>query len=252
MIDSHCHLEWKDFDQDRDKIIQECKKELKAVITSCARMPDMGKTLDIVKRHKGFVFMTAGLHPEFVKDLTEKDMEGFMDFVKENSDDIAGVGEIGLDYHWVKEVKWQEKQKEMFRRLLDFAEEVKKPVVVHSRDASQDTIKILEDFGEKVQWHMFTDRKALPQVLEKDWMISINTLILKSKDIRKIARDMPLERIMLETDSPWLGPEGERNTPLSIKKVAEKIAEMKKISFEEVWKQGGKGAVGFFGLPVKI
>ncbi len=253
MIDSHCHLEWKDFDPDRDRVVEECRKGgLRAIITSCARLADMGKTLDIVKRHRGFVFMTVGLHPEFVKDITEKHMEEFMDFVKGNRNDIVGIGEVGLDYHWIKESHWQAKQAEMFRRVLEFAEEVGKPVVVHSRDASDDTIRALEDFGGPVQWHMFTDRKVLPRVLEKDWMVSINTLILKSKDIRKIARDMPLERILLETDSPWLGPEGERNTPLSIRKVAEKIAEIKKVGFEDVWEQAGKGAAAFFSLPVKI
>jgi len=253
MIDSHCHLEWKDFDPDRDRVIEDCKKGgLKAIITSCARMADMEKSLGIAQKHRGFVFLTTGLHPEFVKDISEKDVEVFMDFVKENGDDIVGIGEIGLDYHWVRESRWQEKQKDMFRRMLEFCREVKKPAVVHSRDASQDTIKILEDFGGRIQWHMFTDRKVLPQVLEKDWMVSINTLILRSKDVRKIARDMPLERILLETDSPWLGPEGKRNTSLSIRDVAGKIGEMKKVPFEEVWQQGGRGAVELFGLPLKI
>ena len=253
MIDSHCHLEWKDFDPDRDKVIGDCRKGgLKAIVTSCARLADLEKSLGIVKKHRGFVFMTAGLHPEFVKDISEKDVEGFMDFVKENEKGMVGIGECGLDYHWVKESRWQEKQKEMFKRILEFAEEVKKPVVVHSREASQDTIRILEDSGAKILWHMFTDRKVLPEVMGKEWMISINTLILRSKDVRKIARDMPLERILLETDSPWLGPEGKRNTPLSIRDVAEKIAEIKKLDFERVWEQGGKGAVNFFSLPVKL
>ena len=252
MIDTHCHLEWKDFDRDRDEVIRECRKELKGVVTSCARLTDLDKTLGIVRKHRGFVFMTAGIHPEFIKEIKEKDVEAFMDWGKENKGDLVGIGEIGLDYNWVKEREWQEKQKELFRRLIEFARELGKPIVVHSREASEDTIKILEDAGMRTQWHMFSDRKVLPRVLETEWMISINTFVLRSKDVRKIARDTPLERMMLETDAPWLGPEGERNTPLAIKQVAGKIAQIKKLEFGEVWRKCGENAVRFLDLPLEI
>lgn len=250
MIDSHCHLEWKDFDKDRDQVIGACKKGLKGIVSSCARLSDLEKSLAIKRKHEGFVFLTIGLHPEFIKDIAEKDVEAFMDWGKENRKEIVGIGEIGLDYHWVKEPEEQKRQRELFQRLIEFAKEIRKPIVVHSRQASEDTVRILEDAGMQTQWHFLTDRKVLERVLENGWMVSINTLILRSKDVRKIARDLPLDRIMLETDSPWLGPEGERNTPLAARQVAEKISEIKKLEFGKVWKAGLDNPVRFFGLPL--
>lgn len=244
-------MEWKDFDSDRDRVIEDCRKAgLKGIVSSCARLGDLEKSLAIKQKHDGFVFLTVGLHPEFIKDITEKDIEAFMDWGKEHRNEIVGIGEIGLDYHWVTEEQDQKRQREMFVRLIEFAREVKKPIVVHSRQASEDTIKILEDAGMRTQWHFLTDRKVMPSVLENGWMVSINTLILRSKDVRKIARDLPMDKLLLETDAPWLGPEGERNTPMAIRQVAEKIAEMKKISFDPVWKAGFENAVKFFGLEI--
>ncbi|MFQ5721119.1 MAG: TatD family hydrolase [Candidatus Aminicenantales bacterium] len=252
MIDTHCHLESDDYQKDRDEVIEACRKELKAVVTSCAHPKDFDLTLQMVEKHKGFVFATVGIHPLYIKEIKEADIDAFLEKIKENKNKFVGIGEIGLDYWHVKEANWRKKQKELFNRLIEFAEELKKPVIVHSRDASEDTVRILEDAGVRAQWHFLTDRKVLPRVLEQDWMVSINTLILRSKDVRKIARDMPLERLLLETDAPWLGPEGKRNTPLAIRQVAEKIAQIKKLEFGQVWKTCGENAVRFLGLPVKV
>jgi len=252
MIDTHCHLSYKSFDPDRDEVIQKAQKTLKAVIDCGPNPTEAEKSLEMHKRYPNFVFSTLGLHPIYVKDFSEKEIEQFIEFIKANKENVHGIGECGLDYFHVRGSTDIQKTKDVFIQFIELAKELKKPIVVHSRDASEDTIKILEDFDRKVQWHMFTDRKILPRVLEKDWMISINTLILRSKDVRKIARDVPLERIMLETDAPWLGPGGKRNTPLSIRQVAEKVAQVKKLEFGQVWKACGANAVRFFGLPVKI
>jgi len=226
------------------------------------------KTLDIVERYSGFVFASFGLHPQAVDEWSEKVVEEWIETVKKNRDKVVSVGEIGLDYHWVKDKRLRLKQQELFARLIEFAKEIKKPITVHSWDATDDTVKILDDAGWKTHWHMLNDRKALPTVLENGWMVSVNALILRSKDVRKIARDVPMDRLMLETDSPWLSPEkltekegtgeGEkvpdsyRNEPSSIRVVAERIAGIKKLLFDDVWRTCGRNAAGFFGLPVKI
>ncbi len=249
MIDVHCHLEQKDYSQDREEVIEKCKKELKGVITSCAHPKDWDLTLSIVEKHKGFIFASAGIHPEYIKEIKEEEIEEYLKKIKENREKIVSIGEIGLDYFMIKEEEWRKKQQELFYRMLEFAKEIKKPVTIHIRDAFEDAIKILEDAGvEKVHLHMFGGRKFLQRVLENGWYISENTIILMSKNYKKVVRDTPLERLMLETDSPWLGIEKKRNTPLAIKLVAKKIAEIKKISFEEVWKKCGENAIRFFEL----
>ena len=257
MIDSHCHLEQKDYGKDRDEVIEECKKELKAVVTSCAHPKDFDLTMQIAEKHRNFVFASAGLHPEYIKELRENEKDGLLEKIKQNRKNIFAIGEIGLDYFWIKEKSWQEKQKELFAEMINFAKELKKPIVVHSRDAMEDTIKILEqEDANQVMLHLFGARQQMERVIGNGWLISIGPIIARSKNHKKIARDFPLEKILLETDSPWFGSmeKGKplRGTPLNIKIPAEKIAEEKKMPFEQVWKQCGKNAVKFFGLPVEI
>jgi len=255
MIDVHCHLEQKDYDKDRDEVIKSCRKQLKAVISSCADPRDWPFTLEMVKKYKGFVFATAGIHPEYIKDINKEESNKFIEVLKKEAKEknIVAVGEIGLDYFWIKEKLWQERQKELMIKFVKLSQELKLPLIIHSRDAMSDTIYILEQNNAKhVLLHLFGERKLLPRVIENGWSISIGPIIKRSKEHKKIIRDMPLDKIMLETDAPWFGENKERNTPLSIIEVAKKIAEIKKISFEEVWKQCAMNAVKFFSLPLKI
>jgi len=254
MIDVHCHLEQQDYDKDRDDVIKQCKKELKAVVSSCADPRDWPVTLEMVKKYKGFVFATAGIHPEYIKDISKDDISAFIELLKKESHEknIVAIGEIGLDYYWIKEKLWQEKQKELMARFIELSHQLNMPLVVHSRDAMADTVYILEKHGaKKVLMHLFGKRKMLPRIIKNGWSISVGPIIKRSKEHKKIVRDAPLDKIMLETDAPWFG-EGKRNTPLAIREVAEKIAEVKKIPFDEVWKQCALNAVKFFNLPVKI
>ncbi len=255
MIDCHCHLEQKEF-SDRDKIIKQCKQQLKAIITCCAHPDDLDLTFNLIKKYQGFVFCTIGIHPEFIKDINKKQIQETIEAIKKNKQNILSIGEIGLDYWWIKEQEqeWREKQKILFRRLIKLAKELNKPLVIHSRNASEDTIKILEkeNIQQKVLMHLFQDRKLLNRVINNNWFISIGPGIKKSKNIRKIARDMPLKNIMLETDSPWFAQPGQTiGTPLNVNIAAEKIAEIKKLSLEQIEKQTDLNAIKFFNLPIK-
>jgi TatD DNase family protein len=257
MIDVHCHLEQKDYDKDRDEVIEKCKKELKAVITSCAHPRDFDLTMQLTEKYKNFVFASYGIHPEYIKEISEKEINEFLDLIIKNKDKIVAIGETGLDKFWIKESEWQQKQKELFIRLIELAKELKKPLVIHSREAFDETIRILEqEDARDVDMHMFGDHHLTKRIVDNGWFISINTIVLRSKSHKKIARDCPIDNLMLETDAPWLSPkkllEGieDRNDPTSIKVVAEKVAEIKKISFEEVWKKCGENAIRFFKLPL--
>jgi len=257
MIDVHCHLEQKDYDKDREEIIEKCKKELKAVITSCAHPKDFELTMRMVENHKNFVFASCGIHPEYIKEVSEKEKDDFLDIIVKNKERIVAIGETGLDYWYTKEKEWQEKQKQLFIQLIDLAKELNKPLIIHSREVFEETIETLENQdAKKVLLHMWGAHNLLERLLENNWFISMNTMILRSKKHRKIARDCPLDRLMLETDSPWLAPkrliEGieARNDPRSVKSVAEKISEIKKLSFEEIWRKCGENAIKFFDLGI--
>jgi len=247
MIDVHCHLEQKEYDKDREEVIARCKKELKAVITCCAHPDDFDITMDMVRKHRGFVYASVGIHPEYIKDLDQEQIERFIGIIEQSKDDIVAIGEIGLDYYWIKEDYWREKQKELFSRLIELAKKLKMPVVIHARDAFQDAIEILEQHDAKhVCMHMFGANHLVKRIIDNGWYVSLNLILRRSKKHKKVARDMPLERLLLETDSPWLG--NGRNEPLSIKEVASLIAGIKKIEFTDVWKQCGKNAIELFKL----
>lgn len=250
MIDVHCHLEQKDYENDREEIIEKCKESgLKAIITSCAHPKDFNLTMELVRRHKGFVFATAGLHPEYIKDVDEKGRKEFVQKIIENRNMLVGIGEVGLDYFWVREWTWRDRQKKMFKEFIDLAKKLKLPLVIHARDAYENVVEILERENAKdVLLHMFGANHLVKRVVGNGWYVSVNTILFRSKKHKKVVRDMPLEKLMLETDSPWLGPAGKRNDPTSVKIVAEKIAEIKRTTLEEVWKKCGDNAIEFFRL----
>lgn len=254
MIDVHCHIEQKDYDKDRDAVIKSCMNELKAIINSSPYLPHFKKAVALHKKYPNFVFNSLAIHPIYIEEVKSSTIDEALLFIRNNYQYISAIGETGLDYYHIKEEKSKLKQQEMFTRFVKLAQELEKPLLIHCRDAFDDCIKILEENDmkyKKVTMHLFSSKEHVQDIIKNGWGISIGPSISKSKDIKKIARDMPLERIMLETDSPWFGY-GKRNTPLSIKLAGEEIAEVKKISFEEVWKQAGINAVSFFNLPIRI
>jgi TatD DNase family protein len=258
MIDTHCHLERREYGADLDQVIKRSKQRLQAVITSCANPKDLTFTLNLVRQHPNFIFATAGLHPVYVNRINENVLKEYFAEIKKSKDLLVGVGEIGLDYNWVKDSVLQKKQRDFFLHQITLAKELDLPVVIHSRDSTIDAIEILEDTSlEKIQMHMFTERSVLDRIISNGWSISVNTSLLRSKNLRKIVRDCPLDYLLLETDSPWLGigEDGNikaldevRNEPTAIMLVARKIAEIKKISLKEVDEETSKNAQSFFGL----
>jgi TatD DNase family protein len=250
MIDVHCHLEQKDYEKDRDEVIERCEGELKAVITCCCHPDDFDLTMGLVERHKNFIFAAVSIHPEYIKEIERLNVNDFLKKIEENKEKIVGIGETGLDFI-IEEPEWREKQKELFIKFIDLAKSLNLPLVIHARKAFAEAIEILEKFGaERVLMHFFTAKELLAKIIKNGWSISVNTTLLNSKKIKKIVRDLPIEKIMTETDSPWLGIEGKRNDPTSVKFVIEKIAEIKRMKFEEIDKITTQNAIDFFNLKI--
>lgn len=252
MIDVHCHLEQPNYEKDRDNIIEKSKKQLKAIITSCAHSKDFDLTLKLVDRFSGFIFSTVGIHPKYVNEISRKEKDVFIERIKEKKDKIVGIGETGLDYYWIRDKRLQEKQKELFIQFISLSKELNLPLIIHARDSYEDTIKILEREDAKlVMMHMFGANQLTKQIIENDWYISMNAIVLKSKRHKKVVRDTPMQRLLLETDSPWLAPEdfgNKRNDSTAVKFIAKKIAEVKKVSFEKVDKVTTENAINLFQL----
>ncbi|MEM5810742.1 MAG: TatD family hydrolase, partial [Candidatus Aenigmatarchaeota archaeon] len=250
MIDAHCHLEQPEYLQDLDQVIELCKREgLKAIITVCADPKDFDRSLEIVDKYKNYVFLCAAIHPEFVKEITAKQVDEYFDRLEKNKDRLVAIGECGLDYFWIKEDSWREKQKELFVQHVELSKELKLPLVIHSRDAWEDALKILEQEDvKKALLHLWGSKELIPRVIENNYSITMGPIIARSKKHKKIARDMPIENILLETDSPWFGQNGERGLPTNVKIPCQKIAEVKKVDISYVNDSTDKNAVDFFSL----
>ncbi len=231
-------------------MIAKCREELAGVIVSSARYDESVKVIETCDKHPGFLFPTLGFHP------TEgTDYEGVMELIKENESKIVGVGEVGLDYHWEKNPSKREAQKEIFQKFIDLAKSFRKPLVIHSWDAERECYEMVRESGLVCVFHCFSGSRELAEeiVKNKDFFISISTQVLFSKNNRKVAKIVPIDQLLLETDAPFLSPNKEtdrRNYPWNIKLSAKKISELKFIPVEELLESAKKNAVRVFDLKI--
>jgi TatD DNase family protein len=250
MIDVHCHLEQKDYQKDRDKVVENCKKELKAIITCCTKFEDLKLTLDLIDQYKNFVFGSFAIHPLHIQETDKETLEKFFSELEKNREKIVGIGETGLDFI-IENENLRQRQREIFKKFIQFAKDLDLPLVIHSRKATKEAFEILDKAKpKKVLFHFFTEKSLLPKVLENNWSISVNTALRKSKKIKKIVRDVKIKNLMTETDAPWLGENNQRNDPLSIKLVVEEIAKIKKMEIEKVDTLTTQNAIEFFNLKL--
>ncbi len=252
MIDVHAHLCFPDFDRDREEVVKKCREELAGVVVSSARYDEGVKVLETCLRNPGFLFPTIGYHP-----VEGTNPEGVIRLIRENKDRISGIGECGMDYHWEKDPVKRKKQAENFSRFIELAKELKKPLVIHSWDAERECYEMLRDSGLKCVFHCFSGKKSLAEEIigNNDFFISISTMVIFSKNIRKIAKMVPDDQFLLETDSPFLSPNKEqdkRNYPWNIKLSAEKMADLRNTETSHVLERAGKNAERVFALKADI
>jgi TatD DNase family protein len=235
MYDAHCHINDFQFDADLTDVLERAKDAgVLGIVDSALNADEIEKSLRISEENPGFVFTAAGLHPE---NVNPEEFERVVRLVREHKDRIVALGEVGLDYWWVKEETDREIQREHFKQFIALSKELDKPLIVHSRSAGKYAIDMLiEANAKKVLMHAF-DGKAGHALrgAEFGFNFSVPTSVIRSEQKIKLAKLVPLERLLLETDSPVLGPDKkERNEPANLPLVARTIAELKRIDVEEV------------------
>ena len=237
LIDTHCHLEMEEFDNDRDDVIKRAiDNGISSIITISSDIESNSKAIEISKKYD-CVYSTIGLHPHDAKDFTEEFYKRLIEFSKESK--VVAIGEIGLDYHYDNSPR--EKQREVFERQLLLSKELKLPVVIHSRDAKRDTIDIVKSSGvDKGVFHCFSgDYEMAKEAISMGFLISIaGPVTFKNANrLREIAKLIPDDSLLIETDSPYLTPEpyrGRRNEPSFLVHTAKIIAGLRNISTEDV------------------
>jgi len=275
VIDTHCHLNFKDFKEDSFSLIEECLKVGIGLLLPGAEFSTSQRALRIAERFQEGVWAAVGLHPLHLVSLkvAEKEIDPNLEFetagevfdleryrsLALSSKKIVAIGEIGLDYYYLpKSKKERERQKQEQRRVfaeqLKLAEELDLPIILHSRLAHQDILSLLSDFEVAGVAHGFVGKiSELEQYLNIGFYIGFNGIIFKKiqgVNFREIIERTPLERILLETDSPYLSPQNpqERNTPLNIIHIASFVAQIKKISLELLFEKTLENARNLFKI----
>ena len=250
LTDSHCHLFYDQIFQDIDNVLIRSKRlGVSRFICVGTNINDSLLSLDIAEKFEN-VYCSAGIHPHDSQDV-DKDYIQQIELIM-NSKKMIAIGEIGLDYF--RNISSKKNQIKVFNELLQLAEKINKPIIFHNRDADQDIIDILSSYPNVIGVsHCFSSTlSTAKKLLDMGYYISFSgNLTFKNSDLSKVAKYLPLDRLLVETDSPYLSPEpyrGKPNEPGRTRYVAEKLAEIHNISFESVAEQTTKNVNKLFSI----
>ena len=253
-IDTHSHLDFDEFQEDFNGIIKQCQDVgVTNIIVPGVTEQDTPRIIDLVNKHNE-LYAAVGIHPSEAKSWNEKSYDYFKNIAQNPK--VKAIGEIGLDYFWDK--SFNDIQQNIFRLQIELAKEVQKPIIIHDRDAHQDTLKILKEMNAKevgVVMHCFSGSvELMKECIKEGFFIALGGVVtfknaVKSKEV---AKTIPLEFLLLETDAPYLTPvpfRGKTNYPYYIPIIAQYIAELRAISIDEVAQATTHNAKNFFNIP---
>jgi TatD DNase family protein len=255
LIDTHCHLDWQAFDPDREAVIDRAVRAgVRRMISIGVDVPSSRRAIEIAEQHTA-VYAAVGVHPNDCADFNAVVLNEVRSLAQHPK--VVAIGEIGLDYYWHRVDR--DVQARAFRAQLELAAEINKPVIIHSRDAAPDVVRALESFTAQTAslpgtlHSYFDDLDIARRVFSLGFYIGVTGPITfkKSDREREIIRQVRNDRLLLETDAPFLTPvphRGKRNEPAYVRHVAETIALVRKQSLEEVARQTTHNAEQLFGL----
>ena len=248
VIDTHCHLDFKNFNRDRDEVIQRGRKAgVTTIINSGIDLKTNRKSLELARRYD-FVFATLGLNPNGLGETTDGEVEATLDQIRAHAKEIVGVGEAGLDYYRCPDERGRDRQREVFRKVVGLAEELDLPQVIHARLAEDEAFDVVKDLN-KVVFHCYSGTVGtMKEALDRGFYISLATVVCRSAQHQVLARQVPLDRLLIETDSPFLSPRKGRNEPAYVLDGLHLIARIKGLPPEEVAEATTKNARKIFSL----
>ena len=252
MIDSHCHVDFKVYNKNREAVLQRAKEKLTAIINSGASLGGNRRTLKLAEEYKKFVFPTLGFHPSNAVKSDTSVIKQVLEEIENNIDDAVALGETGLDFNDLKGEKDKNKQIKLFETFLNLSEDFQLPVVIHARDAENKALEMVKKHRTipQVIFHCYGgDLQTAQKIVEEDYFISLSTIVAFSEHHQELARELPLSNLLTETDSPYLSPfKGQRNEPSFVEETVKTIAEVKSVTPKMVDKTTEKNARMVFSL----
>lgn len=253
IIDSHAHLEMSEFDSDREEVIgRAAEAGVGYIITVGINLEFSRKAVSLAQKHKN-IYASIGVHPHDVDRADNRTYDALKELARKQKQNIVAYGEIGLDFF--RNISSQKKQLEAFGLQLELAQELNLPVIIHDRDAHKQCIEIVKSSGvRRGVFHCFSgDYEMAKKCMELGFYISVPGVVTfdKAKTIQDVAERVPLSSLLLETDAPYLAPipyRGKRNEPSFIIHTAKKVAEIKKIPWEEVVRVTAGNTMSLFGI----
>ena len=236
--DTHCHIYNEYYDNNIEQVYEKMKEaNVDRIINNGCDSNSNKEVLDLLKKYS-WMYAAIGIHPESADSYTDEDLKYIEEHI--NDEKVVAIGEIGLDYYWTKDNK--EKQKELFEYQLKLAERVNKPVIVHSREATQDTIDILKKYNVRGVIHSFSGSYETACIyIKMGFLLGINGVItFKNCNLKDVVAKLDLGNIILETDSPYLTPvpyRGKRNDSSHVFDIAKYICDLKGCTLEELAKE---------------
>ena len=238
LFDTHAHMDDRAFDADRKELLTGLPNQGIGLLMNPGCSLESSRNAAALARQYDYIYAAAGSHPDVADEVNEAVLEEYRKLVHENPK-IRAIGEIGLDYHY--EDIPRELQLKAFRMQMELARELNLPAIVHERDAHEDGMKIVEEFPEVTGvFHCYSGSAEMAKwLVNRGWYIGF-TGVLTFKNARKaleVAAAIPIDRIVLETDCPYMSPEpfrGRRNDPGKLYRMAEKLAELRGLSIEEI------------------
>ncbi|MCQ6963885.1 TatD family hydrolase [Methanolobus chelungpuianus] len=248
IIDSHCHLDFPRFDRDRKEAIERARQSgVIRMINSGIDYSTNAASLELARRY-GFIHATLGLSPQMVPHASEEKISQILSQIERNIDRAVGVGEAGLDFHYCETEVGRLKQTEVFRKVIEIARKYGKPLVIHGREAEDMALQLSRDL-DTVVFHCYGGSlETMQQIVDAGHFVSVPTLVCFSEHHQSIAKHLPLENMLIETDSPYLSPRKGRNEPAFVADSVPQIAALKGIEASEVAETTMKNTRRAFGI----
>jgi len=238
-IDFHCHLDWESFNKDRKELILELEKNKIIAFSNTVTPKNYFETKKLFKNSNN-IRVTPGLYPTEAEIISDKEFNEYLNLLEKEKNNFEFFGEVGLDFYKTKDLNLRNKQEKRFKQIIEFAIKLDKPLCIHTRGAEEKVIEIIEEYIKKTNFNKFNlhcfsgKKKLIKKIIELKIFCSIPLTILNTEHFKNLVLELPIKQILVETDSPFLNPSKERNSPLNVPIIYKEIAKIKGLNEIEI------------------